>query len=189
VPDAGARAAASCDPERGCETTRRPTARRATTATCTADDVCTAGGGGSAPPAERGRARHVAGAHPARDARERARFLNARHAPAPHVTAGDFHVVLRDTSGATLFAHDVPAAAFAVDGGRVVYRDDHRAEGGDFVLLELRARGERTVLSLRATMAGVDTAPGSETELEALRVARTLAARRSTGACARAPGA
>jgi hypothetical protein len=195
-PDPGTCAVASCDPQRGCETTPVPDGtpcddRNA----CTVGDVCTAGACGSPTPIT---ALSVdAGTAPARTRLEmrasaRGLIINARASfRAVDPTSGDFHVALRDEGGATMFARDVPASGFTVNGARAVYRDDQRAAGGALVVIELRTHDARTVLSLRAMTPATDAAPAGFT---ALRTARTPAgatidwSMRSSGGCVNGSG-
>ena len=195
-PDPGTCAVASCDPQRGCETTPVPDGTPCDDGNaCTVGDVCTAGACGSPTPIT---ALSVdAGTAPAPTRLEmrasaRGLIINARASfRAVDPTSGDFHVALRDEGGATMFARDVPASGFTVNGARAVYRDDQRAAGGALVVIELRTHDARTVLGLRAMTPATDAAPAGFT---ALRTARTPAgatidwSMRSSGGCVNGSG-
>ena len=195
-PDPGTCAVASCDPQRGCETTPAPDGTPCDDGNaCTVGEVCTAGACGS--PAALAAARVDAGGGSAKTRLEmrasgRGLIVSARASfPAIDPSAGDFHVALHDDSGAMIFTRDVPESGFTVNGARAVYRDDQRAAGGALVLVELRTHAERTVLSVRATTPATGAAPAG---FEALRTARTPAGAtidwsvRSNGGCVNGSG-
>lgn len=172
--DPGPCATIACNPQAGCQVTPLADGTLcdggATCAVCAAG-VCTtsalSAAGGSL---SGGRTRVTV-----RTTASRARVLLRASFPGSSgddLTSGEFVFALSDGSGALVVGATVPGSRFTVaSGGRFVYRDDHRREGGGFtaILVKLGPTGGSLVLrSLVPTVgsAAMPTAIGTSGELD-----------------------
>ncbi|HLY38002.1 MAG TPA: fibronectin type III domain-containing protein [Candidatus Binatia bacterium] len=173
-PDPGQCATASCDPAHGCQTTPVPDGTPCDDGNvCTTNDVCTAGTCGTGPAAltiasttTDGGTTHLSTRTTARGTSLSARTWFA----APDgfdVATSDVQITFQDDGGDVHFATAVPGAAFTASGNRAVYMEDDRATGGGFTRIELRARGGRVTMAVRAVVASSTVAAPGIDELRA----------------------